>query len=139
MPIIHLRLYALSYLVRIPGMAAFACNALIVHGSAEVRAIASARRHQEMLFYCQAVDESGCLGGSKDCSNLLKDMVSEPNVKTTGGLPGVVMFHKGMRVRLTKTVQAPWAVQDASGVIEEIHFSNAVSYTHLTLPTKRIV
>ena len=88
------------------------------------RALASARRHDHTLFLCQAVDfceQVASLG--QGGLNLYKQMLAVPNVAHTGRLPGMVLLHIGMRVRLTTQVLPPWAVQDAAGTIMEIEAS----------------
>ena len=47
-------------------------------------------------------------------------MLSVPNVGLTGRLPGFVLLHVQMRVRLATQVLPPWAVQDATGTVMEI-------------------
>ena len=46
--------------------------------------------------------------------DLLQDMLRVPSLSQTKRLPGVVLFHHGMRMRLTTTIAdaAPFAVQD---------------------------
>ena len=45
---------------------------------------------------------------------LVQDMLREPSLSQTQRLPGVVLFHHGMRMRLTTTIAdaVPFAVQD---------------------------
>ena len=50
-------------------------------------------------------------------------MLGLPNISHTKRLPGWVMLHVGMRVRLTTTVLQPWAVQDSVGTVVEINLS----------------
>ena len=88
------------------------------------RAKASARKHQQTLFYCQAVDVSGQVGQStQQDRQVYKDMVAVPSVAHTSRLPGMVLLHIGMRVRITTQVMPPWAVQDATGTVREIEAS----------------
>ena len=84
-------------------------------------AMASAWHHKETLFFCQAVDFSEQVGnGSRD---VYKRMLEVPNVATTSRLPGMVLLHIGMRVRITTQVLPPWAVQDSTGTIMEMEAS----------------
>jgi hypothetical protein len=83
------------------------------------RAKASARHHQQTLFFCQAVDFSEQLTHSRD-KELYKQMLAVPSVARTERLPGMVLLHINMRVRITTQVLPPWAVQDATGVVMEI-------------------
>ena len=87
------------------------------------RATISARKAQQMLFYCQAVDVSPAIGQRKEDDQLYGRMLAVPSVATTKRLPGWVMLHLNMRVRLTTQVLAPWAVQDVTGVIVDIELS----------------
>ena len=41
-------------------------------------------------------------------------MLAEPNVNKTGKLPGLLLFHIGMRMKVTQNVCPPWVVQDTS-------------------------
>ena len=52
-----------------------------------------------------------------------KQMLAVPSVDTTSRLPGMVLFHIGMQVRITTQVVPPWAVQDATGTIMGIEAS----------------
>jgi hypothetical protein len=45
-------------------------------------------------------------------------MLQVANLSTTKRLPGWTYFHQGMRVRLTASVLAPWAVQDSTGFVK---------------------
>jgi hypothetical protein len=85
------------------------------------RAKASARHHQQILFFCQAVDFSEQLTHSHQRDKeLYKQMLAVANVGRTNRLPGMVLLHINMRVRITTQVLPPWAVQDATGVVMEI-------------------
>jgi hypothetical protein len=87
------------------------------------RATVSAREHKQILFYCQAVDFSPQLLQRKADMDMYDLMLAVPSLATTSRLPGCVMFHKHMRVRLTTQVLPPWAVQDATGTIMDINLS----------------
>ena len=88
------------------------------------RAVISARQHEQVLFYCQAVDcTSQLIGTRKSDEKIYKQMLALPNIGHTKRLPGWVMLHVGMRVRLTTTVLLPWAVQDSVGTVVEINLS----------------
>ena len=45
--------------------------------------------------------------------DLFKQLLAVPSLSQTKKLPGVVLFHQGMRMRLITTLQQPFAVQDA--------------------------
>ena len=85
------------------------------------RAMASARHHKETLFFCQAVDFSEQVANGDH--DVYRRMLEVPSVAQTGRLPGMVLLHIGMRVRITTQVLPPWAVQDSTGTIMEIHAS----------------
>ena len=90
----------------------------IVSMASYSRALASARRHQETLFLCQAADFCEQVGGLRQGGlDLYKQMLAAPNVARTSRLPGMVLLHIGMRVRITTQILPPWAVQDATGTI----------------------
>ena len=85
------------------------------------RAMASARQHQQTLFFCQAVDFSEQV---RQCdTDVYQRMLAVPSVAHTSRLPGVVLLHIGMRVRITTQVLPPWAVQDATGTVVELDAS----------------
>ena len=78
----------------------------------------------QMLFYCQAVDVTGQLGSQRKADLDVYDrMLAVPSVTHTKRLPGWVMLHPQMRVRLTTQVLPPWAVQDTTGTVMEIDLS----------------
>ena len=85
------------------------------------RAMASARQHKKTLFFCQAVDFSEQVR-QRDV-DVYQRMLAVPSVAHTSRLPGMVLLHIGMRVRLTTQVLPPWAVQDATGTVMEIDAS----------------
>ena len=88
------------------------------------RAMDSARQHQEILFFCQAVDFSEQVGRHRQQDlDLYRRMLAVPSVAQTGRLPGMVLLHVSMRVRMTTQILSPWAVQDATGTIMEIDAS----------------
>ena len=85
------------------------------------RAMASARQHQQTLFFCQAVDFSEQV---RQCdTDVYQRMLAVPSVAHTSRLPGVVLLHIDMRVRITTQVLPPWAVQDATGTVVELDAS----------------
>jgi len=101
-----------SYLWSIVSMACYA------------RATISARQAQQMLLYCQAVDVTAQISSQrKEDIHIYDRMLAVPSVALTKRLPGWVMLHPQMRVRLTTQVLPPWAVQDAAGIIMEIDLS----------------
>ena len=82
------------------------------------RATISARQHQQVLLYAKAVDYSPqILPGDH---GVYERLLVVPSVAHTSRLPGIVLLHVGMRVRLTTQILPPWAVQDATGSVMEI-------------------
>ena len=73
----------------------------------------SAIRHQRPLIYVQAIDEPQCLAPGTKIGDLCKELLAVPSLSQTKRLPGIVLFHQHMRMRLTTTLQQPFAVQDA--------------------------
>ena len=101
----------------------------VVSMACYTRAMASARRQNQKLLICQAVDYYEQLTLSD--SLLYKQMLAVPNVATTSRLPGMVLLHIGMRVRLTTQILPPWAVQDATGEVMQIHASEVDNKRYL--------
>ena len=77
----------------------------------------SADTASQTLFYVQAVDEPIGLAPSINTEEFYKELLQIPNVSQTKRLPGIVLFHHNMRVRLTTTIQQPFAVQDVEGTV----------------------
>ena len=84
-----------------------------------IRSKLSARTAKAVLFIMQAEDDI-----VNPWSELLHEQVRKsvgeqllrhPNMNTTGRLPGFAMFHIGMQVRLTQSVEPPEGVVDAIG------------------------
>lgn len=73
----------------------------------------SAIQHRRPLVYIQAIDEPQSVDPRTNTVHLLKQLLAVPSLSQTKRLPGVVLFHQGMRGRLTTTLQQPFAVQDA--------------------------
>ena len=77
-----------------------------------------------MLLYYQVVDVTQQIVGRRDEDlDMNNRMLAVPNVGVTKRLPGWVMLHQQMRVRLTMQVLPPRAVQDATGSVMEIDLS----------------
>ena len=73
----------------------------------------SAIRHQRPLVYIQAIDEPKSVDPRTNTVELLRQLLAVASLSQTKKLPGVVLFHQFMRMRLTTTLQQPFAVQDA--------------------------
>ena len=72
----------------------------------------SARAAGQTLFYMQAVDHPITLIQRASKESLHEELLRIPSISTTKRLPGVVLWHQGMRMRFTTTLQQPFAVQD---------------------------
>ena len=60
-------------------------------------------------------------------------------VNTLANAVKATLGPKGRNVVLQKSFGAPTITKDGVSVAKEIELADPVSYTHLTLPTKRIV
>jgi hypothetical protein len=60
----------------------------------------------------QAVDNPLTLMQRASKESLHEELLQIPSISTTKRLPGVVLWHQGMRMRFTTTLQQPFAVQD---------------------------
>ena len=82
----------------------------------------SARKAQKMLFYIQAVDATLNLlvPPGADIPNLYHAFLRVSSLTKTKRLPAFCLLHIGMEVRLTTTLDMPYAVQDATGIVLEI-------------------
>ena len=65
-----------------------------------VEAKASAKAAKATLFYAQAVDLLFCNVPTSSLPQLYRDILAIPSLPNTQRLPGIAMFHFGMRVRL---------------------------------------
>ena len=72
----------------------------------------SARTAGQTLFYMQAVDHPITLMQRASKESLHEELLRIPSISTTKRLLGVVLWHQGMRMRFTTTLQQPFAVQD---------------------------
>ena len=77
----------------------------------------SARAAGQTLFYVQAVDQAKAIIPETNTARFYEDLLRIPSLQKTKRLPPVVLFHVGMRVRLTTTIQQPFAVQDVEGTV----------------------
>jgi hypothetical protein len=77
----------------------------------------SAREARQTLFYVQAVDQAKAIIPETNTPQFYEDLLRIPSIQKTRRLPPVVLFHYGMRVRLTTTIQQPFAVQDVEGTV----------------------
>ena len=72
----------------------------------------SARAAQQTLFYVQAIDQPLTVMRHADQEEFFTELLRIPSIQTTKRLPAAVLFHLGMRMRFTTTLQQPFAVQD---------------------------
>ena len=77
----------------------------------------SARAAGQTLFYMQAVDHPITLIQRASKESLHEELLRIPSISTTKRLPGVVLWHQGMRMRFTTTLQQPFAVQDVECIV----------------------
>ena len=103
--------YNTSYLWSVVAMASF------------VQARQSARIAKQVLVYIQAVDVIQNLDSQQPdlVRNLYRSCLQVPSLTKTKRLPSFCLLHMGMEVRLTTTLANPWAVQDATATVLEIH------------------
>ena len=97
----------------------------IVNLIAFVRVRTAAKLAAKTMFYSQAVN----LPDKPLSPEQLKELLGVANLSTTSKLQGVNLFLVGQRIRLTKQVLAPWAVQDATGTIVHINFAEPLPET----------
>jgi hypothetical protein len=77
----------------------------------------SSREARQTLFYVQAVDQAKAIIPETNTAHFYQDLLRITSIQKTKRLPPVVLFHYGMRVRLTTTIQQPFAVQDVEGTV----------------------
>ena len=94
--------------------------------AAFVEARESARAARKTFFYFQAVDMPLNLASEKnpEVPKLFLAFLRLCSLTKTKRLPGFCLLHVGMQVRLTTTLQMPYAVQDATGTVLEIWFAH---------------
>ena len=59
----------------------------------------SAIRHRQPLVYIQAIDEPRSIDPHANTGDLFKQLLAVPSLSQTKKLPGVVLFHQGMRLQ----------------------------------------
>ena len=72
----------------------------------------SAQRSGQTLFYAQAVDQALTLIQHVAQEDFYEELLKIPSLSSTKRLPGVVLWHHGMRMKFSTTLQQPFAVQD---------------------------
>ena len=91
----------------------------------------SARIAQKQLFYLQAVDMP--LNLANPTQELYHAFLQVSSLTKTKRLPAFSLLHVGMQVRLTTTLEMPYAVQDATATVLEIEFADAEDRTRSPL------
>ena len=86
----------------------------------------SARRAQRTLFYIQAVDLPANCAAPKDtdAQKLYHAFLRVSSLTKTKRLPAFCLLHVGMEVRLTTTLEMPYAIQDATATVLEIQVAD---------------
>ena len=93
----------------------------VVTMAAFMQARQSARQQKKCLVYLQAVDDIQNFQASATFTQSLhRSLLQVPSLTKTKRLPGFGFVHIGMEVRLTTTLEIPWAVQDATGTVLDI-------------------
>ena len=72
----------------------------------------SARKAGQTLFYAQAVDQPLTLIERASQDEFCAELLKIPSLSATKRLPAAVLWHVGMRMKFTTTLQQPFAVQD---------------------------
>jgi hypothetical protein len=72
----------------------------------------SAQRSGQTLFYAQAVDRALALIQRASQEEFYVELLKIPSLSTTKRLPAAVLWHHGMRMKFSTTLQQPFAVQD---------------------------
>ena len=67
---------------------------------------------KQTLFYVQAIDQPLIVSMRTSHRDFHLELLRVPSLGATKRLPGVALFHWGMRMRLTTTIQQSFAVQD---------------------------
>ena len=78
---------------------------------------ASAQRAAQTLFYMQAVDQALTLIQRASKEEFYEEILHIPSLSVTKRLPAVVLWHHGMRMKFSTTLQQPFAVQDVEGSV----------------------
>ena len=84
-----------------------------------IRARQSATQAGATLYVCPATDYILNRPDNRHLTDeyLAEQISSVPNMNNTGRLPSIGMWHIGMEIRITNTVEGPEAVTDSTGVV----------------------
>ena len=112
----------------------------IVTMATVVRSHLSATHHQTPLFVVQAADQFvSCLdtGHTRDeeqlraaYAKISQEVLQHPSMNDTGRLPSFCMFHIGMRVRFTQTVEKGSITVDQTATVIGLDFHANEPLTH---------
>ena len=72
----------------------------------------SSRMTRQTLFYVQAIDQPLTLLQHATRQDFFTELLRIPSIQKTKRLPAAVLFHQGMRMRFTTTIQQPFVVQE---------------------------
>ena len=72
----------------------------------------SAQRSGQTPFYAKAVDQALTLIQRAAQEEFYEELLKIPSLSSTKRLPACALWHYGMRVKFTTTLQQPFAVQD---------------------------
>ena len=94
----------------------------VISMAAFLEARESARKAQKILFYVQTVDMPMNLAtqSGPESQKLYHAFLQVSSLTKTKRLPGFCLLHVGMEVRLTTTLEMPYAVQDATATVLEL-------------------
>ena len=98
----------------------------VISMAAFLQARESARNAEKTLFYIQAVDLPMNVVAPKDgdVQALYHAFLQVSSLTKTKRLPAFCLLHVGMEVRLTTTLDMPYAVQDATATVLEVQCSD---------------
>ena len=106
----------------------------VVAMASAIRSKLSARTAKAVLFIVQAEDEMVNpwpeLRHEQVRKSVGEQLLRLPNMNTTGRLPGFAMFHIGMQMRLTQSVEPPEGVVDATGEVVGVDFHPLEPQSH---------
>ena len=89
----------------------------VITMAAFMLARASARRSGQTLFYAQAVDQPLTVIQRASREDFYAELLKIPSLSATKRLPAVLLWHVGMRMKFTTTLQQPFAVQDVECIV----------------------
>ena len=84
----------------------------VITMAAYMLARASAGKARQTLFYAQAVGQALTLIQHASKEEFYDEILKIPSLSSTKRLPAFALWHYGMRVKFTTTLQQPFAVQD---------------------------